>query len=308
MTSAGHTFLMSTSAHWKRKKVLKTLVHHRSCRVCKWWRKFRPGLKVKPHACVLNHRGSARSIESEAGLQAVRQLYQAGTPVDILEGDGDSSMMAKLNEHGYKIKKKYDKNHCVKSATTSMYNIKGGRVGKTNKGEKSLPISKDTISHLEKCLKNALSRYKKNPVGLRANLLAIVPHNYGDHSGCSPEDCGAVRKPEEKYVHKSLPYKAPLKNLQVKEKLAGIFTSLANRAEQLSDLGSSQANEHANKEVTHRAPKDTHYGDSQSLDWRVNASALFVNEGRSYIPQVSMKTKHYLTCYANICSKSLTPL
>lgn len=59
------------------------------------------------------------------------------------------------------------------------------------------------------------------------------------------------------------------------------------RAEQYAELGSSQQCEHANKEVTLRAPKSHHYGNSESLDFRVHATAAFVNEGRSYISQVT---------------------
>lgn len=281
---------MSTSAHWRRKKILKTVVHHRSCRVCKWWRKYRQGRPIRPHACVLNHYGSARSIESEAGLQGVREFQKAGLAVDVLEGDGDSSMMAKLSAHGYKIHKKYDKNHCVKSVTTAMYNLKGGKVSKNqeNKPAKKIKLSKETIHHLEKTLKNCLARHKGDPVALRENIVCIIPHNSGVHTDCKPEFCGAVRNPEEKYEHKSLPNKQPLKDPVVIEGLTHIFSSLANQSSKLADLGSSQANEHANKEVSRRAPKDTHYGDSQALDFRVNATSLFVNEGRNYIPQVAL--------------------
>ena len=64
------------------------------------------------------------------------------------------------------------------------------------------------------------------------------------------------------------------------------FDSTSSRAEQYSELGSSQQCEHANKEVTLRAPKSHHYGNSESLDFQVYATVAFVNEGRSYISQV----------------------
>jgi hypothetical protein len=57
-------------------------------------------------------------------------------------------------------------------------------------------------------------------------------------------------------------------------------------AELYSDLGSSQACEHANRAVSLRAPKHLHYGDSESLDVRVKATAVCVNEGRKYLPEV----------------------
>ena len=61
---------------------------------------------------------------------------------------------------------------------------------------------------------------------------------------------------------------------------------LIAKSSEMSDLGSSQQCEHANKEVALRAPKSHHYGCSVSLDYRVQATAAFVNEGRRYLPQV----------------------
>lgn len=65
----GHTFFIS-----KQNKVLKTVVKHRTCGKCKWWRRNRPGMKPPAHKCVWNHHGSSKSMESEAGLQAVQEM------------------------------------------------------------------------------------------------------------------------------------------------------------------------------------------------------------------------------------------
>lgn len=43
-----------------------------------------------------NHKGSARAMESEAGLQAIKDMIQQGTPVGIIEGDGDNTLVARL--------------------------------------------------------------------------------------------------------------------------------------------------------------------------------------------------------------------
>ncbi|XP_052268410.1 uncharacterized protein LOC127869785 [Dreissena polymorpha] len=54
---------------------------------------------------------------------------------------------------------------------------------------------------------------------------------------------------------------------------------------QYVDLGSSQQCEHANKEVSLRAPKSHHYGNSASLDYHAQATAAFINDGRQYISE-----------------------
>lgn len=90
----------------KENKVLKIVVKYRTCGTCKWWRRNRPGVPVREHRCVWNHKGSARAMESEAGLQAIKDMIQQGTPVGIIEGDGDNTLVARLERSmGLTVKK-----------------------------------------------------------------------------------------------------------------------------------------------------------------------------------------------------------
>lgn len=269
---------MTTQKSSRQKKVVKTIVGHRTCGVCNWWRRRRPGQKVRPHRCIRNNIGSARSMEATSGVKGVQELINEGTPIDYLEGDGDNTLISRLKtELNVEVKKRFDKNHVVKNFTKNLYNLKK---------EKAIKLSKNVICHLEKCLKYAFSKNQGDCVGMKDNLTAIVPHQFGDHSLCQPRFCGYRRKPGEKYVHYSLPYKSPLHDQTLRQRLQQIFDSLINNAHQYIDLGSSQQCEHANKEVSLRAPKSHHYGNSASLDYRVHATAAFVNEGRQYISKV----------------------
>lgn len=150
------------------------------------------------------------------------------------------------------------------------------------RGTKGVKLSKTVIVHLQKCIKYALAK-NQNKDDLEENLKAILPHQFGDHSCCAARFCGFKRNPSEKYIHRSLPYKAALKNDQLRQHLQPIFDQVSARAAQYVDLGSSQQCEHANKEVTMRIPKSLHYGNSDALDFRVHATAAFINEGRGYI-------------------------
>ncbi|KAL4236485.1 hypothetical protein ACF0H5_004871 [Mactra antiquata] len=107
---------------------------------------------------------------------------------------------------------------------------------------------------------------------------------------CFAKFCGYKRNPTEKYLHRSLPYKGPIKDGagHLREELDKVFEPVIANAPLYADLGSSQQCEHANREVTLRAPKSLHYGNSESLDFRVNATAAFINEGRSYISQLQL--------------------
>ncbi|XP_033724552.1 uncharacterized protein LOC117314595 [Pecten maximus] len=183
-------------------------------------------------------------MECVNGVQGIKELIQEGTPVDVLEGDGDNTLMSRLRTDLHiNVKKRYDKNH----------------INQGNKEE------------------------------LKENLQALIPHQFGDHKLCKARFCGYKRNPSEKYQHRSLPYKSHLKDPQLRQDLGKLFETVISNAEQYADLGSSQQCEHANRQVTLRAPKSLHYGDSESLDYRVHATAAFINEGRNYISQANEK-------------------
>lgn len=153
--------------------------------------------------------------------------------------------------------------------------------------EKGIKLSKLVIAHIQKCVKYIFAKTQGDVDGLHENLKSLVPHQFGDHEICKPRWCGFKRKPGEIYVHKSLPYKSALKDVHLREQLNGIFAPDIAKAYRYADLGSSQQSEHANREVTLRAAKSTlHYGNSESLDYRVKATATFINDGRQYIPKV----------------------
>lgn len=88
-----------------------------------------------------------------------------------------------------------------------------------------------------------------------------------------------------KYEHRSLPYKTALKDPVLREQLERVFDPLVLNAEQYIDLGSSQQCEHANRAATLRVPKNIHYGSTKSLDYRIQATAAFINLGRHYLTE-----------------------
>ncbi|XP_062590600.1 uncharacterized protein LOC134252182 [Saccostrea cucullata] len=265
-----HTFFMSKSQYGK--KVLKTVVGHRTCGTCRWWRRNRPGLPVRKHRCVQNHHGSARSMKSSTGIRGMKELIDEGTPVEYIEGDGDNTLIASLrSELNLNIKKRFDKNHVVKN------------IGKTLFELKSKKLSKTVIMHIQKCVKYAFAKNQGNKEGLEENLRGLIPHQFGDHQHCRARFCGFLRKPGSVYQHRSLPYKTALKDTDLRHQLEAVFEPLIANAEQYIDLDSSQQCEHANREVTLRAPKSLHYGNSESIDFKVHATAAFINEGHGYI-------------------------
>lgn len=214
-------------------------------------------------------------MEGDAGLEAIKELMAQGQPVDTIEGDGDNTLIARIQSQlGINITKKLDKNHCIKNRSKAFYDMRA---------EKGVKISTQVVTHLTKCIKYALAKHQGDPVGLRENLEAIVPHQFGDHEKCVARFCGYKRQPDQKYVHRSLPYKAPLSDPVLRKRLEEEFKAIITKSALYSDLGSSQACEHANRATSLRAPKHLHYGGSESLDFRVKASAASINEGSSNV-------------------------
>lgn len=232
-------------------------------------------MPVRKHRCVFNHIGSARLMECKSGVQGVKELSEEGTPVEVIEGDGDNTMLAHIKtDLDITLKKKFDRNHVVKNITKKLFAVK--------------KLSKSVIMHLQKCFKYAFAKNQGDAKGLEENLRAIVPHQFGDHSLCDSKFCGFKRSPDQAYSHKSLPYKTALKDDEMRFKLDEIFSTVIANSEQFAELGSSQQCEHANREVTLRVPKSLHYGNSEALDFRVAATTAFINEGREYITKVTI--------------------
>lgn len=151
-------------------------------------------------------------MESQAGLEAVREMVEQGTPIKTIEGDGDNTLMARIrSELGVNIKKKLDKNHSVKNIVKKLYDLQ--------KNQKDLKLTNHVVKHLSKTIKYIFAKNQGQPEALQRNLAAFIPHQFGDHSKCEARFCGYKRKPGVKYLHRSLPYKAPLKNPALCEKL-----------------------------------------------------------------------------------------
>lgn len=104
------------------------------------------------------------------GVSGVKELNKSGTPVEILEGDGDNTMISRLkNEFGINMKKRLDKNHVVKNIGKQLYCLYNDR---------SVKISKTVINHLQKCLKYIFTKNQGNKRGLEDNMKAPEALNF----------------------------------------------------------------------------------------------------------------------------------
>jgi len=108
-------------------------------------------------------------MESSSGVNGVKELKESGTPIEIFEGDGDNTLISRLNNDlNMTVQKRFDRNHVVKN------------IGKTygihhNKNKKT---DQNTIKHLQRCLKYCFAKNQGNPLKLRENVQALIPHQF----------------------------------------------------------------------------------------------------------------------------------
>lgn len=146
--------------------MIKTLVSHRTCGLCKWWKRKRPFQKVRKHRCVFNHSDSARMMETSSGVQGIKELAKSGTPVEYIEADGDNTLIAQLHIENIFVKKLFVRSHVVKNIGKRLY----------QKQKEHKQVSKSVTTHIIKRVKYVFAKHQGDSKGLEENLKAIVPH------------------------------------------------------------------------------------------------------------------------------------
>lgn len=85
----------------------------------------------------------------EADLQAIKEMIQQGTHVEIIEGDVDIFFCLITKEYGIECgKKKLDKSHCIKNNVKQLFDLRNKKVSITNQ----------VIQHLHKCINYIFSK------------------------------------------------------------------------------------------------------------------------------------------------------
>ena len=136
-------------------------------------------------------------------------------------------------------------------------------------------LSSMVITYVKKMFAYALQNNRGDAEGLKSTLLAILPHAFGDHTHCCETWCGYLKSPAT-YRHRGLPHGNDLHCAETRRTIAELLGGLADQADKLAPLASSQANDSFNNTVASKAPKTRHYGGSESQDFRVAAAVLQV--------------------------------
>ncbi|KAK3108325.1 hypothetical protein FSP39_005637 [Pinctada imbricata] len=253
------------------KKCVAYGVACKNCRKCKYLNKTKNVHKA--HPCRRNWAGSAKGMEPFLTVKCLSNLKEKGLNVKKIVMDDDTITFIRARKSlSPGLTKSSDRNHVIKNLTSSLMKISQANKEFTNKG----------VKHFKKCFNYALHQNKGDPLNLKKNIDAIVPHSFGDHSQCNDKWCGFLRD-ENTYKHKTLPNGDDLKGPELKQSLQDLFHKFSRNAESLSDLGTSNPNENLNNMISKKAPKSQHYSGSESLAYRVSAAVAQKNTGHKYL-------------------------
>ena len=273
-SNTGHSAVMSQSSG----KIFDYATKGKKCRTCEYAERSKTNPKI--HDCRKNHTGSSKSMEPLSAVELFNNAPNHGIKYSTYTGDEDSTTELYLNQHvPYGIEKFSDIIHIKRSITTRLYNL-----SKTAQFQNSSTLSAKVINYLVKCFSIVVAQNKTDPEGMKSSLRCIVPHSFGDHSGCSNSWCRYQQSPSG-YKHTNLPHGRDLYGDALKTTLTEIFSQYCSDVvvKKLAPAANSQRNESFNRVVGSKAPKIRYYGGSESNDFRVACAVAQTNVGYGYV-------------------------
>ncbi|XP_031329286.1 uncharacterized protein LOC116160261 [Photinus pyralis] len=146
------------------------------------------------------------------------------------------------------------------------------------------------IAHLKRQLGYAIKQNKGDVEGVRAAIMNIENHSFGEHEECS-DRCKAKEDPDN-YVYKGLPRQKKFSETDQPGWRAALHVLLSGQAAMahtLAPCGSTQQNESFNHMCVTRAPKSRHYCGTEANFFRVSAAVCEKNLGSTYAEAVFQK-------------------
>ncbi|XP_062617807.1 uncharacterized protein LOC134279410 isoform X3 [Saccostrea cucullata] len=225
----------------KTKKLIGYSVMAKKCRICAAAKV--KGVPPRKHKCRVNWTGSAKAMEPAMACQMLKNVEDEGVKVTTLIMDNDSTTLSRVKASvNPNISKKSDSNHTKKGFTGSLIELSN-----QHKVLRNVKVR----GHIERCFMYCIHQNQNREQQLKADFRNIVSHLYGEHHGC-----GSWCKSEKSnYKPRNLPYGKPLSCPILRKALEDLFEKYANKASELSALGSTQLNESFNQMVSSKAPK-----------------------------------------------------
>lgn len=205
-------------------------------------------------------------------------LVEAEAAVDVLISDADSSTAAAVKKiFGNRVKRALDHTHSKKNFRNSLYDLR-----KTHRH-----LSAPLIKYLVAIVGTVLKKCKGSEDQLVSALKNVPDHVFNKHDACDAEWCRTKRNPDVTYKSKYINTAIGSHGCSLYLGIKACFERLISRAQELAAGGSTLPNESFNNQVASKAPKPRHYGDTESLTYRVSAAVAQKNRGVTYVVDIN---------------------
>lgn len=131
-------------------------------------------------------------------------------------------------------------------------------------------LSQKVINYVVKSFTYCIAQNKGDATNMKSAIQSIVPHAFGDHTGCRETWCRYKKDPSH-YCHRDLPYGKDLQGDSLQSALKSLFDEYSTDIviNKLAPAANSQRNESLNSVVGSKNPKIRFYGGSESNDYSV---------------------------------------
>ena len=219
-------------------------------------------------------------MERDVACELWTKAPQSGVKFSIYVGDDDSTTLADIkNKVPYGVEKWSDIVHVKRSLNTRLYNLKD-----RFKGSNCSILSPKVINYLTKCFSYCINQNVGDSESLKQGLKNIIPHAFGEHTGCDISWCGYKQNPAV-YKHTDLPNGKDIIGDSLKKALSDILDEYSTDivVNKLTPCANSQRNESLNSTIGSKNLKTRFYEGSESNDFRVACGVAQTNIGYNYI-------------------------
>ncbi|KAL9956925.1 hypothetical protein ACROYT_G038486 [Oculina patagonica] len=219
-------------------------------------------------------------MEPLSAVELFNKMTESNVKFSTYTGDDDSTTECHLKQNvPYGVEKWSDTVHTKRSLTTRLYNL-----SQRGKFPNSSVLSQKVINYLVKCFTYCVAQNKGDAANMKIAIQSIVPHAFGNHTGCRETWCRHKKDPSN-YNHRDLPYGKDLEGDSLQSALKSLFGEYSTGIviSKLAPAANSQRNECLNSVVGTKNPKIRYYGGSESSDYRVSCGVAQANVGYKYI-------------------------
>ena len=301
-SKSGHAILVG----FFTRKAIQWSIKSRHCSYCLYVQ--RKGIENKPHVCLKNHEGSAGSMECQALLDMVTNLFdEYKTEVGLVITDDDSTMQAqcKWSNEDYMKNNNLTEVPIVGWTKPRSANSQPKPIFRTSgslRGDIPAPDFFADPAHRKKTLRNELwTLLKKGKFGsygmhegdivrLELNFIymvrqlsdlpeseyekrgkAVLEHHFDNHEYCSEKWCKRKSETEEQRSLSTKQYRCKVKNKNLYLSLKSVVDKYVTkeRLVECAHGSDTQVNESMNNTISWFAPKNKTYSGSLSLQIRI---------------------------------------